>query len=469
MVQQGTIGINTPDGTVNVPIYSPTDVDYPVVRAIAPNGNTAALPFVPIEESPAYNQVRVYHENYGVMGLHDTAQLSQVIEDWERGTFDHWATVQNDFRLAVNSTASRLGDYGLEMDGYSRVIDMPSNGNLPYYPSAADEWTVWIYPQWNGNDHAVQIGWLLEDGNGDNKFLISVEDQSVQFRDYNGGDFTHIDQITSSLPEGKWYKLSVTPDSSGFYMSIEDASGTNYGQVGVSIDPEKHGSRGGVEIYCGADTHAYVDHWGSRLSDEDNGTTTTGSTIEQWDDNSFINYSTTSNIEHTTSWIQSGSYSVQPAGGAGGGYGYAMSNPGDGLPSYIYRGDSFRSYFNVTAGTSDISNPVYYRFRYGGSSTTSYQIQVEVESGNFKLYNLNTSTTDAIANDYDAPINSGVHYIDVTFGNPTHTLLLVEESTGNTVSKLSVDDSEHDNGGIMWGVRSDTTAANIMADYLHFI
>lgn len=69
MAQIGTKKIYHNSQKYEVPVYEPSDVDYPFKRVYV-NGKVGALPYYPLSESPSLDFRRVYHNNQ-VFALHD--------------------------------------------------------------------------------------------------------------------------------------------------------------------------------------------------------------------------------------------------------------------------------------------------------------------------------------------------------------------------------------------------------------
>jgi len=82
MSQIGAIKVQTPNGTVQVPVYetgdSSSDV-HELIKISTPSG-TGFVPVAATDQSPAYPYLKVNTENHGILAFHDSASLSGGLE-----------------------------------------------------------------------------------------------------------------------------------------------------------------------------------------------------------------------------------------------------------------------------------------------------------------------------------------------------------------------------------------------------
>lgn len=158
MSQLGTAQLAIDNTILNVPIYEPVDVDYPVIR-MGMDSSVGVLPFYPLTENPAHEDFRIYHPTYGVMALHDASSVRTLYESFEDNSLSEYDVTE--YWSIRNTSNSTHGDYALAWDGEYNGSNttIRSFSGLGYYPERGDTFGYDAMWRWQTNArHGFMFG-----------------------------------------------------------------------------------------------------------------------------------------------------------------------------------------------------------------------------------------------------------------------------------------------------------------------
>lgn len=170
MSQIGTAKVAIDSTIIEAPIYDISDVDYPVIRLGVGSGSTGTLPFYPLSENPSHDDIRVYHPNYGVMGLHDAATVRTLYESFEDGdlseysetTDEYWSALQSSYATDGSWVAAWQGQY----NGSNGTAISLSGDGVGWYPQRGDTFGYdGLYRYQTQGRHAFLFGAQTHGGN----------------------------------------------------------------------------------------------------------------------------------------------------------------------------------------------------------------------------------------------------------------------------------------------------------------
>lgn len=233
--QYGTIRLQTQNnGTVDVPVWDPADVEYPIVRVQTPSGVGAINIEDPSNADHPY--LRVQTQNYGVLAV--SGEPISIIDDFEDGDKTEY-TGGHPEDFTVQTSVVYEGSYAFYSDQgpsdtstYTR--SMPGDG-LDAYPVAGDTITFRMNP-YGGNNPRPRfmfgVQGVASTYYDDDWYAVGVSEGSGEFGIYknqNGSSSTIAStSITFSNYASQWDLVTTNWGSGGtIEATLESEDGSS--------------------------------------------------------------------------------------------------------------------------------------------------------------------------------------------------------------------------------------------------
>lgn len=238
MAQIGTINVETPSGTVALPVFATGDSGSSVIEAwkVQTAGGTGFVPLTSPTDA-TYPAIKVQAAG-GVQAVHDSATVSTsvtIVDDFEDQDITEYAGDTGN--CTVVSSPVQNGSYALEAStGSDTTVIISSTTGLNAYPSQGDTFRVWVRTSTANALHAVMFGTQSESAST-NRYQTGLNQHQGEFElakaDSNG--FTELAAATQSYSDDTWYEIEVawgTDDS--ITATLYDSAGSQLNQVSAT-------------------------------------------------------------------------------------------------------------------------------------------------------------------------------------------------------------------------------------------
>lgn len=196
---------------------------------------------------------------------------ARTIDSFERGNLNPYRTNSSSGSQSATVGAAYEGNYGLEMNDYTRILTRPGDG-LENYPRdgkrfelyvnfqsiGANQYYVFLCPESvTSTDNLYQLEFLMDGGariqkdtNGSNSLLSGSAT--------GNGDYAYAGNV--NWGSDNWYRVEILLDSSsGVRVDVYDASSGDFLFYVEGIDTEYISSENGFGFYSSGSSNVYFD------------------------------------------------------------------------------------------------------------------------------------------------------------------------------------------------------------------
>lgn len=371
-------------------------------------------------------------------------QDENTTDDFEDGDIDEYAGCTSG--STVQQTVVCNGSYALQQDSNSdgSLCAIYSTG-AGGYPAAGDTFRYCV--RGASQDVIASMFFGVQSNSGDNAYRVDVDFSAddLAIYDIDGGSATLLDSATAgTAPINEWNEVEVTWSSDGsFTAELFDENDSSLATVSTTDTSYQSGGIG----------------WGTRAAVGVSSTVTgyydylrilqPGQFIEDWEDTGPLSeWSNTGSTTIVNSPVSHGTKTARVPSGTD--EVYSLVGQGLGSGNYPQQGDSFAWDVYLESGSL-------HRFYFGIQDSDAnippiddcYRVRVE-DGGLVALDDISSGQSNTLdTQSVDPPINEYLTiYVDWT--NPTITVV-VEDSNGSEVARISADDTSYTSGGIAFG------------------
>lgn len=370
------------------------------------------------------------------------ADLGGDIEDFESGDLSAYFGDTDDFTIQSYETVE--GDNALRGEERSssarRMIHSTPGDGLDHYPQQGER----IY--WWGMAPDEERPYLSFGGpDYDNTYTayLAVRDNEIWLRRRDEGSATWLASESVGLSGGTWYENRIewyedgrirysVHDSNGDELEVIEATDTTYSERGVGW---------GYNSNTSGDNTCYYDYvWSEALPER--------VVVDDFEDGDLSEYSGNDgdfSVVSGTSW--EGSYALYRDTETE--FNGIYSQPGDGLPEYPSRGDRIKAYYKLDGEESKAA------FRWAGQNPVDsalvyddqYYIYIQRRGSNIALWKATDGDATQL-DETDVTVPGDWIELDISYGDPTISVTVINTSNDSIVTELSADDTDHTDGGI---------------------